>query len=503
MRKFKKNQTIFEESQTITNSIHQMAEGMLDAQIPITEDMTLQDLAMDFNDISVLLNSYIREISHVISHLSAGDMTVQLDKNVKFKGDFVPLKNALTKISSSLNNTFSSISELSLCIDEMCTGLDDSSNIIAGNATEQAKLISDLSDTMNDITKKTEKNTENARLAAEDATEAKREAQEGKLLMNQMLNSMEAVKSSTNDISKVIEMISGIAGQTKLLALNASIEAARAGEAGKGFAVVAEQVGNLASQSALAVNRTSELISNNYEKVKESTEIANKTASSFSFIHKSIERIVNLNSQILESSKAQEYSFKSTTSIITNISDVVQNNAAFAEEGAASVSSLLEQSNKLRELISNFRIKGQNNGVVKNTEADTKYDKSIMKELIEILKDCVTYKSMDEFLTKTLVGKSDIECFYVIDKAGIQVTHTILNPDILTDNCIDFKPNEPGTDNSSKKYFRQAILLDGDVYSSHDYISGATGKLCRTVSQMYKSKDGNNYVICADISCKL
>lgn len=104
-------------------------------------------------------------------------MTIAHDSNVKFKGDFVPIKNALIKIGHSLNSTFSSIMELSESIDDMCGHLDKSSNIIAENASDQAKHISDLSATMNDITEETIKNTSNAKLASQNAIDAKNEAE--------------------------------------------------------------------------------------------------------------------------------------------------------------------------------------------------------------------------------------------------------------------------------------------------------------------------------------
>ena len=503
MKKKKISDVLYQESHQIENSLHQMAEGMLDSQIQAADGMLLLNLVRDTNSISNQLNNYINEITHVISHLSAGDMTVQLDPHVNFKGDFIPIKNALLKIGHSLNNTFTSISELSKSIDGMCSQLDESSDIIAQNASEQAKHILTLSDTMNEITAETTKNTSNAKLTSQNAREAKEETEAGKQYMDQMLLSMEAVKTSTGDIRHVIDLINSISTQTKLLALNASIEAARAGDAGKGFAVVAQQVGNLASQSAEAVQQTTDLINNSIDKVNESTDTAGKTAESFSSIQKSIDKVASLSAKIVESSESQEASFQNISGIISNISEMVQTNADFAITSSENSTNLLEQSDRLKKLLHSFRITGLAKAVHKNTAEDQKQDDRLIQELTDAVKTAVTPQALDAMLVNIIKEKPEIECLYVLDINGIQSSHTVMNPDIIIEDNVEFVPNEPGNDCSAKKYFRQALFLKGKVYSSFDYISGATGKLCRTISCLYQNSGGESYIFCADISCSI
>lgn len=121
-----------------------------------------------------------------------------------------------------------------------------------------------------------------------ESEKAKEEAEQGKTLLSGLLARIESItrvaqeirrsittlKERSQEIGKIVDLITGIAEQTNLLALNAAIEAARAGEAGRGFAVVAEEVRKLAENSAQAAGQIAHLI----REIQKDTEVAVRSA---------------------------------------------------------------------------------------------------------------------------------------------------------------------------------------------------------------------------------
>ena len=96
--------------------------------------------------------------------------------------------------------------------------------------------------------------------------------------MKELVEAMQHISETTNDIQVVIGKIESIASQTNLLSLNASIEDARAGEAGKGFAVVAEQIKNLAEESASSAEETRVMLTNSLNQVGVGSSVADETS---------------------------------------------------------------------------------------------------------------------------------------------------------------------------------------------------------------------------------
>ncbi len=485
----------------IENSIQQLVSGNLDITMQLEQFDLLGELARDIQQISTSFNGYINEIAHVLSHLSAGNMAVSFARDINYQGDFVPIKNALHKIRHSLNKSFEEINGLTHEIDLLCGQVENGSNQIAQNAIDQAELINSLSGTISEITEQTTSNTENVRKAAEDINAIQKEAGVGREYIEQMVASIEKVQSSSRDISGIISIIDGMAQQSKLLALNASIEAARAGEAGRGFSIVANEVGVLAQKSADAVKQTTELIGHSILTARESADIAGRTSESFKSIQEAIGSVTKLCTEVAEASEEQTARLKDTSGIIADISGVVQNNAAYAEESCAGVAQLSEASLKLRAVMGRYRLKQQGGAEVK-LEDSGRLDQGIQDKLLALLHKALTMEEVDAALEGTIKEQKDFECLYVIDAAGKQLSHTIMNQDIIAEQDENFKPAMPGDYHGEKKYFRQAIKKPGEWYVSVEYISTATGGLCKTLSYAYEGMDRNTYVICVDLICR-
>ncbi|MDF2906399.1 MAG: methyl-accepting chemotaxis sensory transducer [Herbinix sp.] len=497
----KKNGNIVQEAAGIIGSTHQLVMGNLDNSVEVKDYVLLKELAEDINQISQSFQEYIGEISHILSHLSAGNMTVRFSKEIQYQGDFLPIKNALHKIRHSLKSSFEEINLLSDHMDQLSGQVASGASQIANNSTEQAELIGDLTDTIYQITNQTITNASNANLASKRILEIQHEAQQGRDCMDQMLISIQKVKSSSNDISYIIDIINGLASQTKLLALNASIEAARAGDAGAGFSVVANEVGMLAHKSAEAVKQTTLLISKSISTAEITSGIAEKTADSFSVIRSSINEVTKLCSSIADDSDIQAEELKNTSQIITDIAGVVQSNAAHAQENSTIAMNMSQVSNRLRQLMTRYKLEEKAEAFEFKNEQALIHDITLM-DLIHELGGMVDTVEIDAALKAVLSKKLDYECLYVIDARGYQISHTIMNPEVIITEEDNFRAAEPGDYHGTKGYYRKAVKSPGEWHTSHEYISTATGGLCKTVSYSYSGTDLTSRVLCIDVICR-
>jgi methyl-accepting chemotaxis protein len=137
--------------------------------------------------------------------------------------------------------------------------VSSASQSLAESASEQAASLEETSSSLEEMSSMTKRNAETAGKVKGLGSEARKASDLGVTDMTALVGAMDAIKTSSADIAKIIKTIDEIAFQTNILALNAAGEAARAGEAGAGFAVVADEVRNLAQRCAQAAKETATL----------------------------------------------------------------------------------------------------------------------------------------------------------------------------------------------------------------------------------------------------
>lgn len=204
-------------------------------------------------------------------------------------------------------------------------------------------------------------NAENARQASHLALSASETAQRGGKVVDNVVQTMRDISTSSQKIADIISVIDGIAFQTNILALNAAVEAARAGEQGRGFAVVAGEVRNLAQRSAQAAREIKSLIEDSVGKVDVGSTLVESAGETMAEIVSAVTRVTDIMGEIASASASDEQSrgIDQVGLAVAEMDRVTQQNAALVEESAAAAAALEEQASRLTEAVAVFRIQQQ------------------------------------------------------------------------------------------------------------------------------------------------
>ncbi|MBN3344343.1 methyl-accepting chemotaxis protein [Pectobacterium brasiliense] len=354
--------------QVVAGQLNDVVKSLLSDQLAASqEDIRNATLQMSIAALITLLLGLLiswfisRQITtplgntlNMAEKIATGDLTMSI--NTTRKDELGQLMSAMSKMNDNLHNMIDDIrvgvSQISNAASEIVAGNTD----LSSRTEQQAAAVEQTAASMEQLTATVKQNADNAHHANKLAISASQTAKQGGEQVNNVVQTMTAIESSSKRIAEITSVINSIAFQTNILALNAAVEAARAGEQGRGFAVVASEVRSLAQRSSQAAKEIEGLISESVTQVSRGATLVGNAGKTMNDIVTSITQVHDIMGEIATASDEQSRGISQVSQAIVEMDSTTQQNAALVEQSSAAADSLEEQARLLKQAVSVFRL---------------------------------------------------------------------------------------------------------------------------------------------------
>jgi len=327
----------------------------------------MAELVAGINTINIVIDDATARFADVLGAIADGDLT--RTATTEYSGKLGEVSASINEMVRRLSQTVAVIkdtaSDVSVSAGEIKAGAEH----LSQRTEDQASSLEETAATTEQLAASVKASAQASHQAAKLAEDATSVARNGGEIVSDAVDAMNRIEEASRKITEITSVIDNIAFQTNLLALNAAIEAARAGDAGKGFAVVASEVRTLAQQSSEAAKGISGLISASTHEITQGVKLVRSAGEVLGQIVEASRKVAGTVSEISAASGEQANGIDEMSQTVAHMDEMTQQNAALAEQSAASAIMLGRKIEQLNALVSKFRTASPAGGSVSN---DTK-----------------------------------------------------------------------------------------------------------------------------------
>ncbi len=327
--------------------------GNLGARIDSRGSGFVGELADGVNGLLDGIAETFRQIDQLHAALADGKLYARIEAR-HWSGAFATLRDNANAALTSLNTLVTTLRDR---VGESAGQAGDirrATSELAASIERQAASLEETAASMREISEGVSDTARRAGEAAQQSSTADQAAAHSAALLGEVRTRMGGLRTTSERMREITQLIDGIAFQTNLLALNAAVEAARAGEAGRGFAVVASEVRALANKTSGNAGDIRRMLEHNDSSIREMSGMTDQTHSALSDVVRAIGATRVLAEDIARSTLGQTESVRQVDLVIQDLDQITQQNAGVAERNSQAAAGIDISAQTAQNLLDQF-----------------------------------------------------------------------------------------------------------------------------------------------------